>query len=198
MQPALDDLGPTLDAVGDFAPDLRRFFRNFDPLITESKKSLPATRQVFDGLRPLLGELGPFLGEVNPILDWLGQHEHTLTDIMSNLGVATNAKTSSNDPNATGHYLRQFGPSGAETAAIYPSRLSSNRGNAYINPLSLVGAKRVKDRIPESFDCANAGGEREPGGTPSAPACVEAPRYGDELTKFPQIEAEQYGAGRSR
>jgi ABC-type transporter Mla subunit MlaD len=168
---ALDDLGPTLEAVGDFAPDLRRFFRNFDPLITESKKSLPATRQIFDGLRPLLGELGPFLGEVNPILDWLGQHEHTLTDIMANLGVATNAKTSSTDPQATGHYLRQFGPSGAETAAIYPTRLSSNRGNAYINPLALVGPDVARKGIIPSFDCRTpASATSPPTRAPPAPS----------------------------
>jgi phospholipid/cholesterol/gamma-HCH transport system substrate-binding protein len=208
MQPALDDLGPTLEAVGDFAPDLRRFFRNFDPLITESKKSLPQTREVFDGLRPLLGELGPFLGEVNPILDWLGQHEHTLTDIMANLGVATNAKTKTNDPNGVGHYLRQFGPSGAETAAIYPNRLSSNRGNAYINPLALVGPDISRKGIIPSFDCRNAGGDKQadpraaqprqsvnlPQGTGGTPACTtQGPyRFQGRLQRFPHVEREDY------
>ena len=215
MQPALDDLGPTLDAVGDFSPDLRRFFRNLDPLITESKKSLPATRQIFDGLRPLLGELGPFLGELNPILDWLGQHEHTLTDIMANLGVATNAKTTTTDPNGIGHYLRQFGPTGAETAAIYPRRLSSNRGNAYINPLGIVGPQQSEKGIIPSFDCINAGGDKDAdmrsarprqsvnvptapqaGGTP---ACItqEPYRFQGKLQKFPHVEREDYLKGPS-
>ena len=43
LAPAMRDLGPTLDAVGDFGPDLKRFFVKFDPLITVSKRSLPAT-----------------------------------------------------------------------------------------------------------------------------------------------------------
>ncbi len=208
MQPAMDDLGPTLDAVGDFAPDLRRFFRHFDPLITESKKSLPATRQIFDGLRPLLGELGPFLGEVNPILDWLGQHEHTLTDIMANLGVATSARTTTSDPNATGHYLRQFGPQGAETVAVHPRRLSSNRGNAYIHPLNIVGPEQARKSIIPSFDCKNAGGDKEaesraakprqsvnpPVGQMASPACTtQGPyRFQGRLQRFPHIEREDY------
>jgi ABC-type transporter Mla subunit MlaD len=214
MQPALDDLGPTLDAVGDFSPDLRRFFRNFDPLITESKKSLPATRQIFDGLRPLLGELGPFLGEVNPILDWLGQHEHTLTDIMANLGVATNAKTATTDPNGIGHYLRQFGPQGAETAAIYPRRLSSNRGNAYINPLALVGPDIARKGIIPSFDCKNTGVGDKPADARAArprqsvnpqgvqvggtPACTtQGPyRFQGRLQRFPHVEREDYSQPR--
>lgn len=195
MQPALDDLGPTLEAVGDFAPDLRRFFRNFDPLIDASKESLPASAEVFDGLRPLLGELGPFLSEVNPILDWLAQHEHTVSDIFANLGVATSAKTVSRDPNATGHYLRQFGVSGAETAAVFPTRLSSNRGNAYINPLSLVGPEAASRGIIASFDCRNAGGEKPATeGAQGSPACGTQPpyRFQGKLSRFPHVEREDY------
>ena len=201
MQPALDDLGPALESVGDFAPDLRRFFRNLDPLITASKKSLPATREIFDGLRPLLGELGPFLQEVNPILDWLGQHEHTITDIFANLGVATSATTETRDPNATGHYLRQYGVSGAETAAVYPSRLASNRGNAYINPLSLVGPETAKRGIIASYDCRNAGGDKPATeGAQGTPPCGTQGPYSFQgrLTRFPHVEREDYSAPRGR
>ena len=210
MQPALDDLGPALESVGDFAPDLRRLFRNLDPLITASRKSLPATRQVFDGLRPLRGELGPFLQEVNPILDWLGQHEQTVTDIFANLGVATSARTDTRDPNANGHYLRQYGVSGAETAAIFPNRLASNRGNAYINPLSLVGPEIAQRSIIASFDCRNAGGDkpadpraapRQSVGTPNqmaSPACATQGPYPfkGKLSRFPHIERDTYSNGR--
>ncbi len=102
LEPAFVDLKPTLRAVGDLSPDLRRLFLRLDPLVDASKTSFPATRQVLEGLRPLLGALGPWLGEVNPTLDWLGQHQHTLVDMFANLGVATQATTSSNDPQATG------------------------------------------------------------------------------------------------
>ena len=200
LEPAMRDLRPTLIALSALSPDLRTLFKNLDPLITESKKSLPAQREIFVGLRPLLGELGPWLSELNPILDWIGQHQHTLTDLFANLGVATKATTSSRDPQATGHYLRQFGPSGTETAAIHPNRLSSNRGNAYINPLSLVGAERAKKGIIDAFDCRNAteDGSDKPDpntGTPTAtPSCFNQAPYAFQgrLTKFPHVEREDY------
>ena len=193
---AFDDLAPTLDAVGDFGPQLRRLFVNLDPLIDISKKSLPATSQVLDGLRPLLDEVGPWLGEVNPILDWVGQHQYTLTDMFANLGVATAAKTDSLTPGAPGHYLRQFGPSGVETVAIHRNRLASNRGNAYINPLGVIGRENAKNGVLPSFDCNHVGGDKPAGGTPAAPAChTQKPyAYGGRTTKFPQIARESYEA----
>ena len=199
LRPALDDLGPTLEDVGDFAPDLRRFFVNFDPLIDISKRSLPATREVLDGLDPLLGELGPWLGQLNPLLDWIGQQQHTLADMFANLGVATSARTKTGDPQGTGHYLRQFGPTGAETVAVHRNRLSSNRGNAYINPLALTGPAGARSSIIASFDCENAGGEKDnTTGTPTpTPACrVQAPYEWEGMAqRFPHVEGRDY-AGR--
>jgi phospholipid/cholesterol/gamma-HCH transport system substrate-binding protein len=200
MEPALRDLRPTLVALSTLSPDLKRLFTNLDPLITESKTSLPAQREILVGLRPLLGELGPWLSELNPILDWLGQHQHTLTDLFANLGVATSARTTSRDPRATGHYLRQFGPSGAETAAVHPNRLSSNRGNAYINPLSLIGPDQSRRGIIPAYDCRNAtpDGSDKPdpnSGSPQAtPACFNQAPYAFQgrLTKFPHVEREDY------
>jgi hypothetical protein len=198
MRPALDDLRPTLLNLRDLSPHLRTLFRNLDPLIEASKESLPAQREIFEGLRPLLGELGPWLSELNPILAWLGEHQHTVTDIFSNLGVATSARTSSRDPQATGHYLRQFGPSGAETASVHPNRLEGNRGNTYINPLSLVGPDAAKRGIIAAFDCKNtAAGEGDKPDNSSSPACfTQSPyQFGGALRKFPHVEREDYSRG---
>lgn len=191
LRPAFDDLGPTLEALGDFGPDLRRLFVNLDPLIDASKKSLPATSEILRGLRPLLGQLGPWLAEVNPILDWVvGQHQSTLVDVFANLGVATAARTKSSDPRAPGHYLRQFGPAGTETAAFQPTRLSTNRGNAYINPLSIAGPEGALSRIIASFDCINAGGDKPSDG--NSPACRTQKPYTFNGTpqRFPRVERE--------
>ena len=198
LRPAFDDLGPTLLALNRLSPDLKRLFQNLGPLIEEGKKSLPAQREIFDGLRPLLGELGPWLSELNPILDWVGtEHQHTLTDIFANLGVATQAKTGSLDPQATGHYLRQFGVTGAETVAVHPSRLSSNRGNTYINPLSLVGPERAARGIIDSFDCRNVSGDADKPDNEDSPACFNQPQYRFQgtLRKFPHVERESYSGG---
>jgi phospholipid/cholesterol/gamma-HCH transport system substrate-binding protein len=203
LTPAIDDLKPTLRAVGDFAPDLRRLFVNLDPLIDASKRSLPALREILAGLEPTLAALGPWLQEVNPILEWIGQHQHTLTDMFANLGVATAATTPSGDPRATGHYLRQFGPQGAETLAAHPRRLSSNRGNAYHNPLGVVGRAIAESGVLGAWDCKNTGtagtGEVKanpggPGGAGSVVGCrVQAPYTYKGITRaFPHIESSDY------
>ena len=177
LTPALDDLKPTLHAMGEFAPDLERLFVNLGPLIDSSRRSLPALRQIFVGLEPLLGSLGPWLQQVNPILEWIGMHQHTLTDMFANLGVATAARTSSGDPRATGHYLRQFGPTGSETLAAHPRRLAGNRGNAYLNPLSVVGREVAQSFILPNWDCKPSNGPKNADtGTGGSPACrVQSP-----------------------
>ncbi len=188
MQPALRDLDPTLDSVGDFSPYLRRFFRDFDPLITISRRSLPATAEIFDELRPTLAELGPFLQQINPILDYIGVHQHTLSDMFSNLGGATAATVAQPGEGAVGHYLRQFGVTGIETASIHPKRVASNRGNAYLNPLGVLSSQLGSEyKILPSFDCNNAGGEQLPSGT--TPGCrVQEPYpFDGRATRYPQL-----------
>jgi hypothetical protein len=196
MTPALDDLRPTLVNLAELSPDLTRLYDNLDPLITISKKSLPATTEILTDLRPMLGELGPFLSEVNPILGWLGEHQHTLTDMFANLGGATGAKgIATTDPAGTGHYLRQFGPAGAETVAVHVNRLGGNRGNAYINPLELVNPKIHEKGVIPAYDCVNAGGEKEvTDGAQASAACYEQnPFAWDGATrKFPHLERRDY------
>jgi ABC-type transporter Mla subunit MlaD len=193
LEPAMRDLSVTLDSVGDFAPSLRRYFKNFGPLITISNRSLPAQREVFDGLDPLLDELAPFLGQLNPILGYVGQHIYTLSDMFANLGVATAAKAGKPTPGGLGHYLRQFGVTGAESAAIFPNRLAGNRGNAFPLPLGVIqGPNSPKFKVLPAWDCKNAGGEKEPGGTPSSPGCHESKTYAGK--KFPQLTETSYFA----
>jgi phospholipid/cholesterol/gamma-HCH transport system substrate-binding protein len=122
-------------------------------------------------------------------------HQHTLTDMFANLGVATAAKTPSGDPRATGHYLRQFGPTGAETVAVHSRRLSSNRGNAYLNPLSVVGREVAESFILPNWDCKPSGGEKKADtGTGGSPACrVQAPfTFKGGSRAFPHVEAADY------
>jgi virulence factor Mce-like protein len=196
MRPALEDLRPTLLALRDLSPDLRRLYANLDPLLTISRRSLPATAAILRDLRPALGELGPFLSEFNPVVDWIGQHQNTLTDLFSNLGAATAAKgIPTSDPQATGHYLRQFGPAGAETVAVHPKRLASNRGNAYLSPLSLLRREVSEKGIAPSFDCDNAGGPKDAtDGASGSPAChPQNPfTFRGATRSFPHVERADY------
>src|SRR3954454_1635742 len=160
LRPVARDLKPTLRDLRAFAPDLRTTFRNLDPLITVSRKGLPALRDTFKGVQPVLEQLTPFLGNLNPILQWLEYTQPLTADFISN-GPGGLVDTMPQTAQAAaegelGHYLRQVGPTGAESAAVFTSRLPSNRGNAYLSGTQLLGANRAKYNITPSTDCKNS------------------------------------------
>src|SRR5437764_9723064 len=111
LRPVARDLRPTLRDVRAVAPDLRPTFRHLDPLITVSRKGLPALRDTFKGIQPVLAELTPFLGNLNPILQWLEYNQHLTSDFISNGPgglVDTLPLTAQAQANGEiGHYLRQ-------------------------------------------------------------------------------------------
>src|SRR5215217_4901837 len=174
LRPVARDLQPTLRDVRELAPDLERFFENLDPVITASKTGMPATREVLEGAQPMLAELAPFLGQINPIFEYFEANQWLVADFLNYGAAALSAKTGS-PGGGTGHYLRQFGPLGAESASIWKERAPSNRGNSYFQPLSI--ASSVKDagqaynkyKITGQFDCQNSG--EKPAPTDGTPGC---------------------------
>jgi phospholipid/cholesterol/gamma-HCH transport system substrate-binding protein len=199
LQPGIRDLPPTLRDVRALAPDLQAFFRNLDPLITASKRGLPALRQTIDGLNPMLGQLQPFLEQLNPILQWLEYNQRTTADFISNGAGALADTVPTSTPNEVGHYLRQFGPKGPETVAMYPSRPANSRGNAYLLPNALAGAKRAQYMMFPNFDCNNTGRgafKTTMPDTNDAPSCFvqDPPAYPPGNTSpYPHIGAANYG-----
>jgi len=218
--PVARDLGPTLAAVRALSPDLRRVFENLGPLITVSQTGLPATRDILNGLRPVLGALGPFLEQLNPILFWLEQHQQLTSDFISN-GAYGLAAREAHDA-GTGHYLRQFGPTGPETISLFTTkRDKNNRGNTYPNPLWLPGGNLglpwtpgtagidfARGNIP-AWDCTNATGGQHyqpipansttsnpPGG--GEQPCWVQPNLGGLIgqpgLKFPHLVAARYSS----
>ncbi len=205
LGPVARDLGPTLRDVRAFAPDLRNTFRDLDPLITATKTGLPALTSTLKELGPTLAAFGPFLAQVNPILEYVESSQFQLADFLSN-GAGALADTTVAPAGGVGHYLRQFGPTGAESAAIYRSRLSTNRGNSYLQPLDLYAFKEVVPFMMfPNFDCKPSGGERiapPPGGPPvgaEAPGCWVQKKFTfkDKLQgQFPHIDKADYGERR--
>jgi virulence factor Mce-like protein len=194
LRPVAQDLKPTLADVRATAPDLERFFRNLDPLIDASKTGLPAARDTLEGAEPLLASVGPFLGELNPMLQFLEMSQSQVSDFISQGGAAV-ADTTAAPGGGTGHYLRQFGPLGAESAAIYRERLPTNRGETYVGPQHLFGPAANKYLIQPSTDCANAGGDHAP--SQGNPGCWKADpmRFQGRLQgDFPHIQAADYAA----
>ena len=184
LRPVARDLRPTLRDVRAFAPDLRSTFRNLDPLITVSAKGLPALRDTLRGTGPVLEQLTPFLGELNPILEWLEYNQHQLADFFTNgQGAESDVAPLSEEEKAVGaigHYLRQNGPNGPETLAVYAERPKTNRGNAYIGGTQLTGPNWGKYSIFPSIDCAHVTGKVD--GT------IQRKDEGDEYSGSPNPE----------
>ncbi len=192
LRPVAQDLKPTLADLHAVAPDLERFFRDLDPLIDASKTGLPAARETLDGAKPLLDRMHPFLGQLNPMLQYLEMSQLQVSDFIS-YGAAALADTTASPGGGVGHYLRQFGPTGAESAAIYPERLRTNRGQTYVGPEHLFGPEAMTYLMSPSSDCKNAGGETKP--SDGTPGCWKAPpqEFGGRIQgDFPHIEAADY------
>jgi virulence factor Mce-like protein len=220
--PVAQNLAPTMHALRQLSPPLKKLFFNLDPLITVSRTGLPATAEFLRGLgcvssvtgpgtcppnpatQTLLPALGNFLEELNPILNWLGQHQQLTSDFISNGGTPLSATTTTFGGNGMtcdgtpcGHYLRQFGLLGGESLGIYKTRPPTNRGNTYPNPL--VGAKTnnfVYD-VPAAWDCNNTGGQHLPmGDQPSGnPGCwIDSPlgHLVRQPQKFPHMLKAHY------
>ncbi len=207
LRPVARDLRPTLADTKALAPDLERFFDNLDPVIKASEKGLPATREILDGAEPLLAEIGPFLGEFNPILQYLEANQWQVADFLSYGAAALSAKTQS-PGGGVGHYLRQFGPLGAESVGIWnEERTPTNRGNSYFQPLSLAstspdgGQTYNKFKITGQFDCQNSGVKAAPSdGSPGCWVQGKNPFDSDQFEfqgkiqgAYPHVEAEDYG-----
>jgi phospholipid/cholesterol/gamma-HCH transport system substrate-binding protein len=192
LRPVAQDLKPTLADVRVMAPDLERFFRNLDPLIEASKTGLPAARETLKGAKPLLDALHPFLGQLNPMLQYLEMSQSQVADFIS-YGAAALADTTTSPGGGVGHYLRQFGPLGAESAAIYKERLPTNRGETYVGPRHLWGPAAMKYLMQPSTDCSNTGGEHAP--QQGNPGCWKAEPFefqGRLQGDFPHIQAANY------
>jgi virulence factor Mce-like protein len=180
--PVAQQLRPTLKALNQLSPYLRKLFVQLGPLVTASQTGLPATERVLKGLGPntLLDELGPFLEELNPILSWISQHQQLTSDFISAGGVSFFARTLTFGGNGTGHYLRQFGPIGPETLSLAPTRDANNRGNNYPPPLWLpsgnLAAQDFANGNMPSWDCKNTGAS----GDGSVPSSSSPPPGGTE------------------
>ena len=200
LQPAMRDLKPTLADTRALAPDLQHLFRNLDPLITASKTGLPALRDVLNGTNPVLQQLQPFLENLNPVLQWLEYNQKLVADFIGNGAAALVDTVPVRRPDIeVGHYLRQFGPVGPETVAIYPNRPTSNRGNAYLPPTGYSGPERARQMIVPSFDCKNTksgGSETTQFPDKSAdPSCWVAPPAAyppGNTSEFPHIQKLDY------
>ena len=92
--------------------------------------------------------LDPFLRNLNPVITGLGLYKHELTATMANVASMSNAKLVEGESGEGVHYIRAMGPFSPESLATFPGRTTTNRTNAYPQPLA---SKALASGLP-SFD----------------------------------------------
>jgi phospholipid/cholesterol/gamma-HCH transport system substrate-binding protein len=149
LVPAAEELSPTLISLSRFAPQAKGFFEGFGPVIRRADTGFPAARRFLrDDFPVLLRALDPFLRNLNPVLTGLGLYKNEIAAAMANVAAATNARVVGGVK-----FLRAMGPFGPESLAAFERRLTSNRNNAYPQPLT----SRRLSRGLLSFDTRQCG-----------------------------------------
>jgi ABC-type transporter Mla subunit MlaD len=150
LVPVAEQLSPTLIAFSKLAPQAKGFFEGLEPVIDRAPTGFPAARKLFrDEFPPLLRAVDPFLRNLNPVITGLGLYKHELTATMANIAAISNARlTSENADGEHVHYLRAIGPFNPNSLATFPKLTTTNRINAYQQPL---GSKSLATGLP-SFD----------------------------------------------
>ncbi len=181
LRPAARELSPTLIDLRSLAPDLKGLFRDLGPLITVSRRGLPAVRRILDDTTPLLGQLEPFLRNLNPILDYLGLYKREIAGFFSNDAASTQAVDRPPGSANPVHYLRTANPLNPENLAVYPSRLSTNRSNPYVAP---GGYAKYPMKVFGSYLCTTVPVPTlvDPANLPTLPAGITLPALPSDLT----------------
>ncbi len=156
LLPASVDVAPTLRSVSKLSPSLRDLFVDLDPLYDAADPGLPALTATLDELAPALQSLDPFLANLNPVVRTLSLYRHSVTDFLAGppSGIADTLPIQPGQP-APRHIVRQFSYISPEALALYPQRLATNRGNGYMQPLSLTNSTTASRGIAASLDCRN-------------------------------------------
>jgi phospholipid/cholesterol/gamma-HCH transport system substrate-binding protein len=217
LQPAATEFAATFKQLDRLSPQFEGFFEGLGPLITQSRRGVPALESLLQDFPPLLADFEPFLRNVNPLVDYLGQNRREVTSFFGNVTAATTGRNNEliqNGPDSDPiHFLRAASALTPQGLANYPRPLGQTRSNAYMAPGGL-------DRLASgllSYDtrgCAN-GDPAPPAQTGSPdlvelaqltekyafrttggdrnvarPACVGQGAYPGFSTQFPQLEPE--------
>ena len=168
LRPAARELSPTLIELRGLAPDLKGLFRDLDPLITASRRGLPAVRDILDDTVPVLRQVEPFGRDLNPILDWVGLYKREITAFFALDAASTQAAQPVGGQNV--HYLRTANPLNPENLAAYPRRISTNRSNPYVAP---GGYARLPLKVFGRYLCTNnPPPPLQPAGTLTVPGAI--------------------------
>jgi ABC-type transporter Mla subunit MlaD len=157
LRPVARDLSPTLRDVRKLTPKAHKLFQNLDPLIKASATGLPSLSSFLRELRPVMDGLDPFLANFNPLVRWLDYQAPVVTDFLSN----PSSSTADFLPFQSGqssplHLSRQMTIFTSESLSIHQNRITTNRGNGYLQPFAIGNPYSASQgEIFPSHDCNN-------------------------------------------
>ncbi|MEK6277730.1 MAG: MlaD family protein [Actinomycetota bacterium] len=193
LKPVADDLSPTLNSIRKLSPHLKRLFIDLGPLVTASKTGLPALRKLLRELRPVLAALDPFLANLNPIVRYTNAYSANVGDFLASPPAALAGSLSpvAGQPSPR-HTLRQLSYTSTESLTLNPTRLSTNRGNGYLQPLALTSPAATAGGIFPNFDCKPSGPIPESAATVARAPCFVAPKFSSTFGggQAPQVFAD--------
>ncbi len=134
FQPTERKLAALLQAAKPFSPQFNSFLTALGPLTKAAKTDLPDMKKALQLSVPVLENFRPVLHNLDPLLQYLGEYVPELQAFFANVTAASEATESSSDlGNAAPkrHVLTAMQVLTPESLAIYPSRIGTNRANAY-------------------------------------------------------------------
>lgn len=182
LQPAATEFDATFKELNRLSPEFEGFFEGLGPLITKSRRGVPALESLLRDFPPLLAEFEPFLKNFNPLLGYLGQNRREVASFFGNVTASTNGRARKITENAPVgdpiHFIRASSSLSPQGLAYYPRALGQTRSNSYMAP---GGLDRLSSGLLsyETSSCSN--------GDPAPPAQVGSP----DLVELAQL-AEKF------
>lgn len=167
LRPAERELTPLLRTAETFAPHFDSLLTSLGPLTSAAKRGLPDFAKSLDLTTPFLEAVRPVLHNFDPFLQYTDEYLPTVEAFFANFTAASEARTNNSNvtsANVKPHYLRAMQYLGPESLAVYPSRIGTNRANAYphsgafsslASGLSVFSAGNCADSAPTVEGPAN-------------------------------------------
>ena len=135
LRPSERELTLLLHTAESFAPNFDALLTSLGPLTSAAKQGLPDFAKSLGLTTPFLEALRPVLHNFDPFLQYTDEYLPTVEAFFGNFAAASQGRiNNSNVPsldNVRPHYLRAMQHLGPESLAVLPSRLGTNRTNAY-------------------------------------------------------------------
>jgi phospholipid/cholesterol/gamma-HCH transport system substrate-binding protein len=135
FRPAEEQLTPLLEAVKPFTPAFDAFLTALGPFAKAAKTGLPASKQAFELIEPIIAASPPVLHNFNPFFEYLSEYTPEVQSLFANGAAATQAhEGNANVKGPQQHLLKVLNVLTPEGMSLYQQRVGTNRGSAYPQP----------------------------------------------------------------